>query len=292
MKNIFKPGFPPLFGIAVIMMIILFSLSSCVSIIMALVFPQARPQFRDFGVFDRSVPKSQMSEIRFSFVNVTSFNGRTVSWGNRANNMGFVTVPAGSNTIVFDWVQATANMVRTDFDSVMGNMGYAYFVTTTGLRNITFSDVEMLPGHKYFIGGGLDRNGHLRTWLIDQTFMPSGFYGDNISRPPRASNRQTEFQGVWRNTYGETFSFNGNRWVQILPPQTGLNTSRQEIRLRGTFAFSDGTMTLYVTDTYTAGGKWLNIGAMRNTHIYRYSFSGGNLLLELPYVLPLTVYSR
>lgn len=298
MKNIFKSKFSALLGVTVMAAVILLSLSSCMSMLMSLVASQAASQYKNFGVFDGSVPAGQMCQLRFALINVTSFNGKPVSWGDKANNLGFVGVPAGTNTIVFDWVSETTNMVRTDYDSVKGGTSYRYVVTTSGLRNISFPGVEMLPGHNYFIGGGLDKDGRLRTYMIDMTYTPSGLYGDNVANAPRVSKARTEFEGTWKNSFGETFEFTGNRWMQTLPPQTGSNSSQNLIRMRGTFRFSDGIMVLYITDTSVEmgtgmwSGVWVNIKALKNAYIYKYSFRGSNLLLELPYVLPVMTYTR
>ncbi|GHU55473.1 hypothetical protein FACS189442_3090 [Spirochaetia bacterium] len=39
-----------------------------------------------------------------------------------------------------------------DYDSVRGGATYTY--TTSSLNNITFPEIDMLPGHNYFIVGG------------------------------------------------------------------------------------------------------------------------------------------
>ena len=250
---------------------------------------------KDFGVFDGSVSREQTCEIRFHYVNIKSFNGKTVSWGDKSNNMGFVKVPAGINTIVLDWVFESEYMTRTDYDSVRGGIKYNYTVITSDLRNITFPDVEMLPGHNYQIAGGLNKDGLLKLWLIDMTYVPSGLYGDEVSNPPRPSRTPTQIQGTWKNAHGETFEFTGNKWVHTQPPGTGQNPSSSNIRRRGTFTVSDGVLTLYVTDMYMPSlsskkGNWLNIRVMRNAYIYHFSLEEDSLLLELPFVLPVTEY--
>ena len=287
MKNVLKPKLLILFSVTAA----LFLLSGC-----KLLTGSLKAQDMDFVIFDNSIPAGQTSELRFYSVNIKSFNEMPVYLGNEAINIGVFRVPAGTNTLVFDWVLSTANMGGTDFDSARGNPGQKNFALTTGLKNITFSEVEMLPGHKYQIGGALDKDGNFRSWIVDMTYAPSGFYGDRVAKPPRVSRIPTEFQGTWINIYGETFSFNGNRWEQTLPAMTGLNPTSSIIRYRGTFTVSDGVLTLFVTDMFfpnvfhIRGGSWFNIRAMRNVYIYRYSFSLDNLLLELPYILPETKY--
>jgi len=291
MKNIFKSKFSVLFVVTA-MAAILLLFSSCATILNIISAIVSTPRLIDHGVFDKAVPEEQMCEIRFSLVNITSFNGRPVYWGVSANNMGFVKVPAGKNTIVFDWVSSTANMVRADYDSVRGGSGYTYTVTTSGLRNIRFPDAEMLPGHKYLIGGGLNRSGRLITYLTDMTYMPSKLWGDKVPGAPRASKTATVFEGTWKNTYGESFEFVGNRFVWTIPPMARSNAGPSQLRMRGTFLSSDETITLFVTGTSVVEGVWTNIKAMRNAYIFVYSFGGSSLFLELPYVLPVAEFKK
>jgi hypothetical protein len=288
MKNIPKSKISTVLGFAAIMAAIVFSLGSCMSMLMGI----AKTQYKNYGVFDSSVPADQQCELRFAFVNIKSFNGKPVAWGDRANNQGFVKVPAGRNTIVFDWVYEVTNLTDVDYDSVRGGATYTYTTTTSSLNNISFPNVEMLPGHNYFVGGGKGNDGLLRIWLLDQTYTPIGYYGDNVANPPRKSNTATEFEGTWKNTYGESFEFTGNSWIQTMPPLTGQNTGPNEIRLRGTFSVADGYITMYATDTSVDGKAWVSLLAMKQSYIWKYAFSGNNLMLELPYLYPDMAYQK
>jgi len=288
MKNIFKSKISTFLGITAVIAVVVLSLSGCMSMLLGM----AQAQYKDYGVYDNSVPADQQAELRFMFVNIKSFNGRPVSWGDRANNQGHVKVPAGINTIVFDWVQETTNMGGVDYDSGRGTTTYTYTTTTSSLNNITFPNVEMLAGHIYFIGGGKGTDGRLRIWLTDQTYTPSGYYGDNVANPPRASRTPTQFEGTWKNTYGETFAFTGNSWLQTLPPLTGSNTGPNKVEMRGTFSVDGEYITLYMTDTSADGGIWVDLKAMKQAYIWKYSLNGNNLLLELPYMIPEAVYTK
>jgi len=287
MKNISKFKKLPLLGIIVFLMIIGILLSSC----MSMLFGIAKKQYADYGVYDKSVADDQSCELRFGLVIIKSFNGAPVSWGNKPDtNMGHVKIPAGVNTIVFDWVSQTTQL--TDTQRSGNTIKYTYTVTTKSLKNITFSNVNMTAGHTYFVGGGKGNDGDFRFWLLDQTNMPSGFYGDTVPKPPKASKAPTEFEGKWKNSFGETFVFSGNTWLQTLPPYTGTNTGPNQIQLKGTFSFENGTMTLHYNETSVDGGMWVNLKPMENAYIYKYFFNGNILLLELPYMLPVTEYIR
>ena len=286
MKNLSRPKFTAYFGIIAIMTVIV--LTGCMSMMMKM----AQNQYKDYGFFDNAVPADQLSQLRFGMVNIKSFNGVSVSWGDRSNNLGFVRVPSGLNTIVFDWVQETTSMPRISYDSVRGATTYTYTTTTSSVNNITFTDAEMLAGHNYFIGGGMGADGELRIWLLDMTYTPSGFYGDDVADAPRANSTPTVFEGTWINIYGESFEISGNSWVQTLPPLTGSNTGPNQVQMRGTFDFDDEYLTLYLASTSVDGGIWINISSMKQASIYRYSFEGDDLMLELPFVLPAMPYVK
>jgi len=288
MKNILKSKISILLGITAVTAAIVFSLNGCMSMLLG----AAKAQYKDYGVYDKDVPDNQQVELRFMFVNIKSFNGKPVSWGDKTNNQGHVKVPAGNNTIVFDWVMERTNLTSVDYDSVKGGTTYTYTTTTSSLNNITFSDVEMLAGHKYIVGGGNGNDGLLRIWLSDMTYTPVGYYGDVVANPPRASRTPTQFEGAWKNTYGETFAFTGNSWVQTLPPMTGSNTGPNKIEMKGTFEIGDEYITLYVTDTSVDGGIWVNLKAMKQAYIWRYSLNGNTLSLELPFMILETAYMK
>jgi len=259
---------------------------------MSMLMGIAKAQYKDYGVHDKSVSTDQLCELRFMFVSIKSFNGKSVAWGDKANNQGHVKIPAGINTIVFDWVYETTNMSGVDYDSVKGSTTYKYTTTTSSLSNITFPDIEMLPGHNYFLGGGKGKDGKLRIWLIDQTNNPTGYYGDDVAKAPKKSKNKTQFDGAWKNIYGETFTFEGNTWLQTLPPLTGSNTGPNKVEMKGTFVYDDESLTLYTTDTSVDGGMWLDISAMRGAFIYKYSLHGNILLLELPWMMPEMPYMK
>jgi hypothetical protein len=275
-------------GIISALLIIGVSLSGCMSMMTGI----AKALYKDYGVYDKSVPDNQQCDLRFVLVNIKSFNGRSVSWGDKANNQGHIKVPAGVNTFVFDWVMEITDLTGLDYNSVSGATTYTYTTTTSSLSNITFPNVEMLPGHNYMIGGGKGNDGLLRIWLLDMTYTPSGYFGDNVANPPKASKTPTQFEGTWKNTYGETFAFTGNSWLQSLPPMTGSNTGPNKIEVKGTFEIGDEYITLYATDTSVDGGRWWNIKPQKGAYIWKYSLNGNNLLLELPYMFPEIVYVK
>jgi hypothetical protein len=252
----------------------------------------AKSQFKDYGLFDKSIPADQLCELRFMLVNIKSFNGKSVSWGDKANNQGSVKIPAGTNSIIFDWIMELTQLTGIDYNSVRGVTTYTYTTTTSSLKNITFPDIIMLPGHIYFIGGAKGIDGQLILRLIDQTSTPCSYYGDIVAKPPKVIESPTKFEGSWKNIYDETFVFAGNTWIQTLPPMTGSNTGKNQVRMKGTFEDADGTFTLYATDTSIDGGKWLDIKAMGQAYIYKYSFEGNNLLLELPWMIPELAYVK
>jgi len=281
MKNISK-----LLGIAVMITVIGLSFNGCMSAATAL----GQAIFRNYGVFDDSVPADQQAELRFMNANITSFNGRAVTWGRGYDIQGFATVPAGTNTFVFNWIGDASD--GTGFDSVKGPVSYMHVARTAGPNNITFTDVEMVAGHKYMIGGARGADGKLITWLYDMTNMPYGYFGDSVGDPPVESNSSTEFEGTWKNMHDMSFQFAGNTWLQILPPLSGENTEPREIRMKGTFVSSNGTLTLYVTDQSVGGRNWMNLRPFKIAYIYKYSFSDNNLLLELPFMLPEMAYAK
>jgi hypothetical protein len=290
MKNIYKSKVSSILGIAAIMVVIGFSLSSCISMLTKIGMGIAKNQYKNHGVFDNSVPADQQSELRFLFVNIKSFNGRPVAWGDKANNHGFVKVPAGRNTIIFDWVKED-----TDSDIVYNHyIGHIYIYTTTtsSIYDITFPDVEMLPGHNYFIAAVEGNDDLFRVGLLDLTYTPSGFFGDTVSDPPKESKTATEFEGTWKNIYDDSFAFAGNTWIQTFPPMTESNTGQNEVRIRGTFEVANGYITMYATGTSIDGGRWLDTKAMKQAYIWKYSVSGNNLLLELPYLYPEMAYLK
>ncbi|MCL2804900.1 MAG: hypothetical protein FWD26_03065 [Treponema sp.] len=288
MQNKLTPKVSALIGIIVLTAVMLLTLTGC----MSMGVKMAQAHYRDWGVYDSSVASDQLSEIRFMFVNIKSFNGNSVNWGTRANNQGFVKVPSGTNTFVLDWVEEITRLSGVDYNSVRGSVTYRYTTTTSSLSNIIFPDVEMLPGHIYFVGGGKGADGQLRIWLLDQTYTPCGYYGDVVADPPKESNTPAKFDGTWKNMYDESFEFAGNTWIQKLPPLTGSNTGPNEVRIRGTLTDDGEYITLYATDTSIDGGRWFNIKAMRQAYIWKYALDGNNLQMELPFFMPEMTYTK
>jgi len=281
-------------GTAVMMGAVLL-LSGCMSMMMG----AAKSQYKDYGVYDKSVPADQMAELRFGLIIIKSFNGVPVNWGNTPNtNMGHVKVPAGVNTIVFDWVQETTQL--TDVQQRGNTTIYTYTTTTKSLKDITFSNVNMLAGHNYFIGGSKLADGSFRFFLNDQTSTPSGFYGDIVPKAPKENRKiPTKFEGTWKNKFGESFKFTGNTWLQILPPYTGTNTGPDEIGMKGTFEYTDEKLTLFLNGVeMPSQPKWAvniasdSVKAQKQIFLYQYSFDENNLLLELPFMFPETVYIK
>jgi len=288
MKNIFKSKISTLLGVIVFVAVIGLSLSGCMSMAMGMV----KSQIKDYGIYDNSVPLDQQCELRFMFVNIKSFNGKSVAWGGKANNMGRIKVPAGTNTFVFDWLQELTKLSSVDYNAVRGTTTYAFTTTTSSLNNITIPSAEMLAGHNYFIGGGKGIDGQLRIWLLDMTSMPSDVYGDIVAKAPKVSKTPTKLEGKWKNSFGEVFEFTGNTWIQMEPPMTASNTGPNEIWLKGTFEDADGTLMLYATDTSLNGKKWFDMSFMKQAYIWKYSFNEGNLSMELPWVMPATKYIK
>jgi len=295
MKNRSKSKFLTLFGLIIFLMISVFSLIGCMSMATGMV----KSQYKDYGVYDKSVSTDQMCELRFGLIIIKSFNGVPVNWGNAPNtNMGHIKVPAGVHTIVFDWVEQTEKL--TGIQQSGNTTTYTYTITTKSLKDITFSDVNMLAGHNYFVGGGKIADGSFRFWLLDQTSTPSGFYGDIVPKAPKEDRKiPTKFEGTWKNNFGESFRFTGNTWLQILPPYSGINTGPDELRMIGTFEYTDKNLTLFFNGVeMPSQPKWaVNIAndaikAQEQIYLYQYSFDKDNLLLELPFVLHETVYIK
>jgi hypothetical protein len=282
-------------GLITLAVVIMVTLGGCMSMLMS----SAKSQYKDYGVYDKSIPTDQMCELRFGLIIIKSFDGVPVNWGNTPNtNMGHIKVPAGEHTIVFDWIQETTQL--TDVRQSGNTTTYTYTTTTSSVKDISFSDVNMAAGHNYFIGGSKIADGSFRFWLLDQTSMPSGFYGDNVPKAPKENRKTpTKFEGTWKNSFGESFRFTGNTWLQILPPYTGTNTGPDELRMIGTFEYTDDTMTLFFNGVEMPDQpKWAvnmandGIKAQEQIYLYKYSLDGSNLLLELPYMLPETVYVK
>jgi len=282
MKNLSK-----IFGIIAILAVIMISLGSCsTNAIMRMTMENLnlnQIQFTDFGAFDNSLPADQQAELRFMFMNIRSFNGRQVSWGDRANNIGYVLVPAGENTMIFDYITETTEQDMR-FSARGGNQNWTITTrTTTRSRNNISLNANMLPSHKYVLQG-VEHGGEFIYDLYDITYGPSEIYGDVIPNAPIESVIPTIFEGIWASSTGDTFQFVGNSWIQtILNPHT---------QIRGTFESSDETISMFATGIYAENlGGWLN-NLPKSVHYYNYVIDGDSLSLELPFAIPIIVYTK
>jgi hypothetical protein len=263
-------------------------LTGCMSMAIGL----AKTMYKDYGVYDESVPAAQQASFRFMFIKVKSFDGKAVNWGGgKANNFGFIKIPAGTHDIVFDWVMEQTTFDGMDYNSASGATTYKYTTTTSSLKDIKVTwDFE--GGRNYLLAGAKGPDGNLILRLQDMTNTPSAFYGDEVAAAPKAAKAPTEFEGAWKSPDNAGFVFAGNTWEQTMPPGTLTNEGKQEIKMKGTFAASGGVITLYATGTSVDGGRWVNISAVKSAYIYKYAFTDGKLLLELEGLLPQVAYSK
>jgi hypothetical protein len=273
-----------LIGLAVVLVC---TITGCMSMLMGI----AKTQYKDYGVYDSSVPADQLCDFRFMFVNIKSFDGKPVNWGSKANNQGHIKVPAGTHDIVYDWLMEETKQTGASYNSGSRTMTYTYTTTTKSRKDIPIPGANFIGGHAYFLGGAQIPDGSLRVYLLDQTNMPNEYYGDIVADAPKPNKTTTEFEGSWKDADKVTFAFAGNTWEQLLPPHTATNEGDQEVKLKGTFETANGKITLSMTDTYAAG-KWISMTFMKSAFIYTYSFENGNLMLELGGVLPKTAYFK
>jgi len=281
-------------GLAIISILLgVLLLSSCVSMMVSM----AKSDYKDFGVLDSSVPDDQQCEIRFGGIRITSFNGEAVKWGsaNVANaravtdnkySSGHIKVPAGENTIVFDFIQVNTEQTNTSIKPQYTE--YTYTTTTTSAKDITLPNISMLAGHNYFIGAEKRSDGKLDIWLFDMTNWPYGFYGDDVINAPKKSKTPTEFEGKWiggKRGNIVVYTFKGNTWESSISPYTWTNImSPGVVRCRGTFTAENGVLTLYVTHRW--GLVWINFKSAKEAHIFNYSIEGNNMELEWPRLAP------
>ena len=262
--------------------------TGCMSMSEAIV----KSMIKDYGVYDNSVPEDQLSELVFLSVNVKTFDGNQVKWGDKANNGGRVKVPAGTHTFVYDYLMELPDISNVNYNSTTGTTTYTFTTTTTSLNNITISQMEFLPGHKYCILG-FRLTGGVQTIILDITNAPAGRNGDQVANAPKKNNTPTEFEGTWKGSSNMVFNFTGNTWVWTIPPGAFpyLNPTSYTLPDKGTFEITGNKLVLYHTHT---GGtkKYFFKTATRQTFIFTYSFEGENLLLELEYLLPPVMYSK
>ena len=267
-------------------MVLIFTvaITGCVSMAVGM----ASSRIRDYGVYDSSVAENQLSDFIFIGVNVRSFNGNPVNWGDRANNMGRISVPAGTHDIVYDWVQEETR--QTGSSTSMGTVTVTYTTTTRSLTGLRIDQIEFLPGHKYFLGGAWV-DGQVLIYMQDITNTPSQMWGDDVPNAPRASRTPTEFEGVWSGSDGTTFIFSGNSWQMIIPPGISTNFSDQESNSRGTFTVEGNKIIMHMGEI-NVNGRWTNVSAIRQANIWTYRFAGNNLMLEIEYLLPTVTYIK
>jgi hypothetical protein len=273
-------------GVSAMVLVLGLVLTSCMSMMMGV----AKSQFKDHGSYDSSVPADQLCDFRFMFVNIKSFDGKPVSWKNNgggANNTGHIKVPAGAHNVVFDWIMKKSNTTV----STSGNATIYTTVTTTKSKKDIPLTVNFTAGHNYLLGGGQLADGSLKIHILDQTSMPSEFYGDVVGDAPEISKIPTEIEGSWKANDGVLLIFAGNTWEWTLPPGTAVNEGTQEMKMKGTFEATDGVIKMYMTDTYVLG-RWIKMSAMKQAYLLKYSLAGSGLDLELEGVLPVATYLK
>ena len=276
----------------VFLTIIGLSLSNCTSMAVSL----GKSLTSDFGIYDKSVPENQLCDLRFAGVIITSFDGNPVKWGKRADtNIARVKVSAGIHTIIFDW--STTDSEVTDRTRIGNEIKHTITTTTKSSRNITFADANLMAGHTYFITGGEMADGELQFWLLDQTSIPMGFYGDTVPKTPKKSKNPTLLEGSWENISKETFIFVGNTWSQTTPPMAGDNFSSYYRVRNGTFQIVNEKLLLHIGDLYRGAlpvneRNRINYAPFEQVYNYIFSKNGDTLILELPWMLPETTYIK
>jgi hypothetical protein len=268
-------------------MAIALAMTGCMSMAAGLV----KSQIKDYGSYDKSVPADQQAQLRFMFVKVKSFDGKSVDWeGSGANNFGKINVPAGQHELIFDWVMQDTKMTGSNYNSGTGSMTYTYTTTTKSKTNIAAS-LNMVAGHNYLLAGAQKEDGSLLIQIQDMTNMPSEIYGDTVADAPKANKTPTELEGSWKDSQGMTFEFTGNSWQQMIPPNTATNTGTSEVGIKGTFEIKDGIVTMYATYMYAAG-KWIKTAAFKQAYIWSYSLDNGSLNMELPGILAKEAFTK
>jgi len=273
-----------LLGLAVVLVAFLVTVTGC----MSLAVKMAQSMTKDYGVYDTSVPESQMSDFIFVGVNVRYFNDNQVNWGDKANNMGRIKVPAGVHDIVYDWIQEETQQTGSSHSSA--GTTTTYTTTTRSLTGLKISQIEFLPGHKYALGGAWV-DGAARIHMQDITNTPSEMWGDTVANAPKESKIPTNFEGTWKGEDSTVFKFAGNTWEMTIPPGVSTNFTDQESQSRGTFAINGDKMSMYLTHV-GLGGKWVKVSALKQEMIWTHSLIGSNLEMEIEYYLPKVVYLK
>jgi len=237
-----------LIGLAVVAVVMMFAAAGCVSM------------SKDYGVYDKSVPKDQMSDFTFTAVIIKTFNGKPVDWG-RAINYGTIKVPAGTHDFVFDW-----EWVETGSGS-----GGTVTTTTRTIQNLEISQFEFLPGRRYQLSGG---------WLNNRVMIAMG----EIAKAPKKSKTPTVLEGNWKGADTTTFKFAGNTWEMSIPQGIPGNNVNGTIQRKGTFEIDGNNITMYLTHQ-GRNGLWVNVsgnpGSTGNPGVISrpYSLEGKNLNL-------------
>jgi hypothetical protein len=268
------------------------TLASC----MSMGAKMLKNSIKDYGVYDSSVPESQLAELRFMQIKVKSFNGKAVDWeGAGANNYGRIKIPAGTHDLVFDYIFRKVD--QSGYSTGTGGMYYKVTITTYSMKDILMAGEQFEAGHTYMLAGAQLPDGALIR-LQDTTNTPAEMFGDVVADAPKADKTPTEFEGIWKGPDNIEFIFAGNTWEQTIPPGTGTNTSADTIKMKGTFTVTD-KLNLFVTDTMVifekksmGSGKWISISAFKMAYLYTYSFDNRNLILEVEGVLPKGTYYK
>jgi len=280
-KKVGKPIF-----IATVLAIVLISITGCISMLSAM----AKSMIKDYGVYDNSVPESQLVDFLFTGVSIKTFDGNNVNWGNGSDNMGRIKIPAGTHDFTYDWVHEETRQTGTSHYS--GTTIIHYTTTTRSLKDITVSQMQFLPGHRYGLSGGWI-NGQVRIYIHDLTNMRADMYGDIIPNAPKESTTTpTVLEGRWIGTDNTSFRFNGNTWIAAMPPDTLTNYSDTTVRARGTFEINGNKVTMYQTHGANATGSWHSIGGLKIAYIWTYKINGEYLELEIEYLTPKVIYSK
>ena len=272
--------------LAVVSVVVLISITGCMSMVSSL----AKSMIRDYGVYDNSVPESQLVDFIFVSVNIKSFNDNQVNWGSKANNMGRIKLPAGKHDFVYDFLQEETRQTGSSYNSYTGTTTLTYTTTTRSIRDITISQIEFIPGHRYQLSGAW-LNGEAYLFMQDITNTRADMFGDTIANAPKESKTPTNFEGNWNGSDGTSFKFSGNTFEWTTPPGVSTNYSNNTTQMRGTFEIEGNKITMYQTH-FANGGRWISIGGLKTANIWTFAFNGSNLELEIEYLLPKVVYSK
>jgi len=265
--------------------------TSCMSMAVGMI----KSMYKDYGVYDKYIPKEELCDFRFVGVSVKSFNGKSVSWGDKANNMGYVKLPAGTHDIVFDWVgEEESKITNSSYDPRSGITTWTTTTTRQAIRNIVIPQITFLPGHKYSLAGTLYNN---QFWFFiqDVTNTPSGMFGDEVAKAPKESKTPTELEGTWKASDSTIYKFVGNTWEMDIFQKSYMATPYtppEGVKAKGTFEINSDKITMYFTQQGINGKKISDISAIEQAAIFTYSFDNENLFLQVEYLFPQTLCVR